>query len=178
MTVLSEPIQGDFVGAVMLDALACLETALEAAQRPVGTVSLIPGGLPAWDNCCENGGQAWVRLVRQFPTLGPGAPWPNFDTQQQCGVSGVGIELGVGINRCSKAFGNEYTGAPPSADRMTGEALGMTADAFLTLRALRCCTSLAGAAAKFGQWSPQGAGGGCVGGEWSVLLLTDVCACP
>lgn len=165
----------DLLREPMLDLLLCAETALDNCGRPVDLVTIAPGQTVAWDNCCENGGQLYVRAVEVFPTAGPGASFPAIDSQQQCGVTLLAAQLAVGVIRCAHTIDDE--GNPPTAAEMTADALGTTADMSILLDAIRCCFGPQQRHFKLSNWTPQGVQGGCVGGEWNLFVAVSPCSC-
>lgn len=167
----------------MQATLDCVEQGLTEAGRPVGLASLTPGGPPAWDNCCEGSGQLWVRLVQLYPTMGKDSPFPQVDTQQQgCKIHGLAARLAVGVMRCVHTIDTEAGIRFPSDVDLTGDTVPIMDDAETVLAALLCCVKdlpgIYDKAFKLDTWQPQGASGGCAGGEWQFLVCFDVCACP
>lgn len=167
----------DLLGPLMARLLECADDALTSCGDPTGLVHLAPGAEVAYDNCCEGEGQLWVRAVNVFPTGGPRVPFPQVDAQQQCGVSALGVRLGVGVIRCAHTL--DDGAEPPTAEEMTSDALQTTSDMQILLGAIRCCFTeqVNGPAPKIEQWLPTGPRGGCVGGEWTLIVPLDVCGC-
>ncbi len=165
----------DLLRDPLLDLLLCAETALDDCGRPVDLVTIAPGQSVAWDNCCEDGGQLYVRVVEVFPTGGTTAAFPSIDTQQQCGVSMLAAQIAVGVIRCAHTIDDD--GNPPSAAEMTADALGTTADMTILLDAIQCCFGPQQKHFKVSNWTPQGVRGGCVGGEWNLYVAVGPCAC-
>ena len=166
----------DLVRTTMFDLLECAEQALIDCGNPVGLATLAPGTTVAWDNCCEPGGQLYVRLVEVFPTAGTTAAFPSIDSQQQCGVSMLAAQLAVGVIRCAHTVDDE--GNPPTAQEMTVDALKTTEDMSSLLQAITCCWGPEQRQWKLSNWTPQGVRGGCVGGEWTVYVAVSPCGCP
>jgi hypothetical protein len=164
---------------VMTTLLDCAAQGLTDHDAPVESVFIAPGGPPAWDNCCEDGGQLYVRLVQSFPTSGPGsAPFPGQDTRPRCHPVLMAARLGVGVLRCSQAFATEE-GAPPSDATKTTEGTRTSMDASILLEAILCCltTALPNLPWVVDVWNPLGPNGGCVGGEWQLIVGVDTCRC-
>jgi hypothetical protein len=166
----------------MATILECARDKLEHYDRPADRVLLAPGDQPAWDECCD--GFLYVRLITMYPTMGQSSPFPGQDTRPgNCKPSMIGSTIGVGVLRCAAT--QEDGGEAPTADVLTAEALGMTADASILLEAIKCCvapltddeTSNA-LVMVLGTWTPRGPDGGCVGGEWTLTIGHGTCPCP
>lgn len=165
-----------YAGA-MQTLLDCAADALTDHGVPVESVFIAPGGPPAWDNCCEDGGQLFVRLVQSYPTAGPGAaPFPGQDTRPKCHPVMMAARLAVGVLRCSQAFANEE-GAAPSDATKTAEGLRTSMDASILLEAILCCLAPTQLSWVVDSWNPLGPNGGCVGGEWQLIVGVDTCQC-
>lgn len=165
----------DVIGPVMEDLLACAQAALSDVDREPGRSSLVPGGAVAWDNCCEGGGQLWVRLVEMYPT----GPFPGRDTSTRCQPVMWGVRVAVGVLRCTPTV--DDNGNAPTEAALTGDALGMTLDAAALRDAILCCfvnTSRNVQTWALENWLPQGPQGGCAGGEWTIVLGVGTCDCP
>ena len=160
--------------------LDCANTALVDNGVAVGSRFLAPGGPPAWDNCCPDGGQLWVRLVQVYPTAGPGgSPFPNPDVRPRCSPVMLGARLAVGVLRCSQAFSTEE-GDPPTDATKTAEGTSTALDASILLEAILCCyvPQIRTGAWVVDRWDPLGPNGSCVGGEWQIVVGVDPCPCP
>lgn len=157
----------DLVGPILSTALVC---AREGLSVPVGRILVAPGGVPAWDACCD--GMLWTRLIEMLPAETSASSRFTATPTAPCGVLLWQATLGVGLLRCA------VVGEAPPVAALTAEALGVTRDAAELSAALQCC--LAGQVAKLRmlRWDPLGPDGGCVGGEWQVTTLVDNCACP
>lgn len=162
--------------------LSAAASALNEAGRPPGRVELIPGLLPAWDDCCE--GQLYLRVIEIYPTAGNGSPFPQIDTQQRgaagsaCAIHALAVHIGLGIIRCVHSLDDE--GVAPKPEQVTNDGTLMLADMADLLDVLVCevPNSVRGVMAlKIDRWTPQGAEGGCAGGEWSAYLAMDPCLC-
>lgn len=158
---------------------------LEDAGRPVGLAHLVPGVLPAWDNCCEGAGQAYLRVIEVYPTAGSGqppTPFPQRDTMQRgvgagggCSINLLALHLGLGVIRCAHSVDDH--GNPPTAAEMTSDAAGMLDDMGLLLEVITQVFTAHKALPKVivGSWTPRGPEGGCVGGEWTLYAALDPC---
>lgn len=165
----------DLLQRPLVDLLACAEVALYECGRAVDLVTLAPGQTVAWDNCCDNGGQLYVRVIEVYPTAGTGAAFPGVDVQQQCGVSLLAAQIAVGVIRCAHTIDDE--GNPPTAAEMTSDTLNMTADMSILFDAIKCCFGPSQRHFKINNWAPQGVRGGCVGGEWTLYVALSPCRC-
>jgi hypothetical protein len=172
----------DIIGQIMAEVLTCAEDTLSDGRRPCDRVLLVPGELPAWDACCE--GFLYVRLITMYPTAGgPNSPFPNQDTRPgNCKPTMMASQLGIGVLRCASTI--DDNGVAPSAEVLTAEARGMTADASLVLAAIKCCvadivtgTDSLVEQALLGSWFPAGPEGGCAGGEWTLTVAHGTCGC-
>lgn len=164
---------GPVLQAILAEALA----ALDAAGRRPGLSFIQPGLQVAFDNCCENEGQLWVRLIQAFPAGGPrSGPFPTADMVQACGVSALAARIGLGTVRCAHVVNDG--GAPPSGDDMTSDALGIFADSSILLAAIEEPISKLRLVKKalVTTWTPVGPSGGCAGGEWEFVALIDDCS--
>lgn len=159
----------DSLGPRLERVLTAAETALTECSRPVGLVHLAPGAQVAWDNCCEDGGQLWVRVIEVYPS---GRPFPARDSEQQCGLTTIAARVGLGAIRCAHVVGDN--GIAPSAAQMTSDALGATADMSVLLGVLECEVEKP---YKIDRWRPLGPQGGCAGGEWEFIIGLDWCGC-
>lgn len=164
---------------VLNSILSAAASALNDAGAGAGLVHLAPGSSVAWDNCCEGGGQLWLRVLEIYPTAGLSSPFPSRDSSQPggCGVVQLAVHLGLGIVRCTPTLDDH--GNPPSGEAMTGSALEMVDDMRVLLEVVACAVkTLPGVAnAKVGRWVPQGPDGGCAGGEWTFHIAYDPCTC-
>ena len=158
---------GDLLWALLKDA----EAALIECERPVGLVSLAPGNTVSWDNCCASGpdqpgGQLWVRLISIVP---------QPQGSQTCDVTSNQLRIGVGVVRCMHGITEDRS---PTAEEMSADTLGTTADANVLQQALRCSDLVPSANKKsfrFEQGLPQGPQGNCGGFEWTVTVQIGLC---
>jgi hypothetical protein len=159
----------DTLGPTLGSLRDAVVAGLADCDQEVGLVTLAPGAEVAWDNCCEGGGQLWVRVI---------SATPNPQPSQPCDITDLRVRVGVGIVRCMHGLSDE--GAPTS-EQMTGDTLAMTGDADIMLRAIRDWDP--------GRWVPPktlvvesgvplGPSGFCGGWEWTLsfrLLLCSGC---
>jgi hypothetical protein len=167
---------------VLTSILSAASSALNEAGVPAGLVSLTPGTSPAWDNCCEGGGQLWLRVVEVYPTAGTGSAFPQVDTAQKgvgagCGIHLLAVRLALGVMRCAHTISDQ--GVPPTAAEMSSDALATLDDLGILLDVIGCTIpTLTGVlGAKVDRWTPQGVLGGCAGGEWGFYIAVDPCLC-
>lgn len=165
---------------ILNGVLSAAASALVEAGRPTGRVEMVPGRLPAWDDCCE--GQLYLRVIELYPTAGQNAPFPQIDAQQRgagsrCGFHAVALHIGLGVIRCAATVDGE--GNAPTPARVTQDAVTMLDDMALLLDVLVCnAETIQGVQSlKMDRWLPQGVEGGCHGGEWGAYLLVDPCLC-
>lgn len=160
-------------GETGLRLLECARTALEDdGGRAPGLAHLTPGSFPAWDNCCESGGQLYVRM----PTVQPsGNPFPTMFTQPRCAPPLLAVQYGVGVIRCTPTL--DDSGEPPTAEELTASALELWRDAHVLQEAILCCLKDAPGVQTYvmGAWNAQGAEGGCAGGEWTINVGLPSC---
>lgn len=157
-----------------VDLLTRGAEALEAVGRPVHRAHLVPGNSEAWDNCCEDGGQLFLRVVSLHPSTGPGGRgFPSLDARQACGIYEVAATLALGIVRCAHTV-DDY-GNPPTPDNLTADALVGIYDAEVLLDLI--ATSADHPCAQqvsVERWTPKGVRGGCAGGEWLFAVALSV----
>lgn len=170
------PPNPDRLGPLMGDLLDCAEAALVRYGVPTSLVHLAPGAEVAWDNCCEGGGQLYVRAIQMFPS---GNPFPQIDgSARNCDPYMLAARVAVGVIRCAHTVTDE--GLAPTAAQMTGDTLAMTRDAAILHEAVRCCFKDTPGLLKvlMESWQPLGPLGGCAGGEWPLIIGLPVCPCP
>ena len=158
----------DRIGPLLAATLACADAALDPQ---VGRASLYPGAEIAYDDCCD--GQVWVRLISLTPA---GNPTATRTTANPCGVLMWAATIGIGALRCAATLDDQ--GNAPTPAQLTADTHQMTADAAALSQAIQCCLTPQVNRATILRWDPLGPSGGCVGGEWTVTVLTDNCPCP
>lgn len=160
---------------MLVSALDALLACAVADLDPVpGRVLINPGLEVPWDDCCA--GQAWVRLVSLIPS---GNPFPQVDMVQGgagCGVTLWAATIGVGVLRCAAVVDDQ--GNAPSVAAMTADAVQQIVDMRSLEQAITCCFKGQGYTIKVLGWDPLGVNGGCVGGEWTIMLAVNSCGCP
>lgn len=158
----------DFLGPALQGILQCVQDVLEEDGRTVALNFVSPGATVAFDNCCEDGGMLWTRVITATPSQ------PD---DGKCGVGLINATIGVGILRCVHTI--QESGFP-TADQMTEDALKSTADFSAILGALDCCARDVQwvQRLKIGTWNALGNEGGCGGGEWTAQIVINPCGCP
>lgn len=158
------------LAALILDcALAQLEAVCELPTP--GRVFLAPGLEVAHDDCCEGGGQLWVRVIEQIPYVPPGR------VVNPCGSGMKTVRYGVGTIRCVHSL--DSRGHPPSAATVTADAVGGWQDANALEQMFYCCLPVEGDlfAKNLDRYDPIGPLGGCAGGEWTITTKVRTCGC-
>jgi hypothetical protein len=163
----------DVLSPTMENLLACANGALIEADVPVGKAFLNPGLEIPWDNCCEDQGQLWVRVLQMYPSRSFPAP---DQTAASCNPMFWTAQLGVGTLRCAHTV-NDHNEFPTQCE-MTSDALQMTRDAALLETAIRCCWAPPMEKFLIERWVPLSTEGGCMGGEWTVFVALPSCSCP
>ena len=159
----------DTLGPALASLLISAEDALVQCDRPVGLSHLAPGNTVSWDNCCEDGGQLWVRVVSALP---------QPQGSQTCDITDLQVRAGLGVVRCMHGLSDDGF---PTADQMTQDTLDMTRDADILRQAIKRWehpTTVIGKTIRVEQGLPQGPQGLCGGWEWTLtfrLLLCDGC---
>lgn len=155
--------------------LNCLCAELgEAVGGPVCTCCLAPGPEPMeCCDCAEGEGNAWVRVVRVFPTAAR-FPIPAADPNR-CVTGLYAVELELGVYRCVSVIDDD--GVPPSCEQRTADTEKVLDDAAAMRRAVVCCFVARGRQAIVGEWRGRGPDGGCAGGAMTVLVEAGDC-CP
>lgn len=149
-----------------------LEVAIGGAPA---SCAVVPGRDVAIDDCCA--GQAWVRIVRVYPTLPGEFPNPRSSPVGDGCDDGVfwAVELGAGSARCAPSA-DDY-GRPPGDGELEDAARVLADDAGRIRRTvLEDLPRLALVDEVFvGEQAAVGPSGGCVGQELVVTVLTTVC---
>lgn len=163
----------DVLSPAMSNLLACANGALIEAGVPAGKTFLNPGLEVPWDNCCEDEGQLWVRVLQMYPSRT--LPTPD-QTAASCNPMFWTAQLGVGTMRCAHTVDDDFNF--PTQQEMTSDALVMTRDAALLETAIRCCWQPPMEKFIIQQWVPMTTEGGCAGGEWVLFVALPSCKCP
>ena len=158
---------------LMLHLVACLGGTLEARGLPTPCfLGLVPGD-SQYLACgeCDDGkcGSAWVRLVREYPSL-------NFPAQEQenakCGTR-VAWVIEVGVIRCAPTINPDGSG--PGVEEQLASTRVQLADKAAMKAAIACCVQSYRVSGKpvpyvLGSYSPSPFMGGCGGGSWEVTI--------
>lgn len=150
----------------------CLCAQLTDSDIPVCRCCVVAGNV-ALDNCCEEDdceGQAWVRLVRVYPS----DRFPAAGAQKTaCPIQWAAV-VEVGVVRCAPTLNNQ--GEVPTCEELAASAAGVHADMVAMYRAVGCC-GLDSDEVVLGEWSPIGPEGGCVGGRMTATVAIAACLC-
>lgn len=165
---------------VKLAACLCTEITERGLPEPCDC-GIVPGPMAVMDSCgsCSGtlssscGGQAWVRMVNEFPSTT--FPQPSQDANN-C-WSSMAYVLEVGIARClPQPRVNSITGisAPDKEANIEATRLQM-ADKAAMLAAIRCCLGDSEDEPTYmvGSYTPMQATGDCGGGFWTVTIWTE-----
>lgn len=151
---------------------AALRTAIGGAPA---SCAVVPGRDVAIDDCCA--GQAWVRIVRVYPSLPGEFPNPRSSPVGDRCDDGVfwAVELGAGSARCAPAA-DDY-GRPPGDDELENAARVLADDAGrIRVAVLHDFTRVDLVdEVVVGEQTSVGPSGGCVGQELVVTVLTTEC---
>lgn len=163
-------MMNDGFGDLLSDMLDCARNQLgERGLANLPGRSFVTAGDVAWDDCCD--GQLWVRLIHQIPA---GTTTQSRPVRTNCGVSLWKTTIGVGIVRCAATVDDQ--GQAPAAGELTADAMGVCQDMLDLDVAIRCCMADL-APLTMVRWDALGPQGGCVGGEWTVTVVRDLCGC-
>lgn len=172
-------LAGDLLGAVW-DAYGH-PLAAAAGLAPPCVAGLVSGSAIVADYCCEGTdaagnacqGQLTVRVSNVFPTAV--FPNPRQDAIPVGGVDGDGsswaVELEVAVLRCAPVMDED--GLPPSIADQQSSALTVMGDAALIRQAVTGFAISRDQAHIFGQYSPLGPEGGCVGSGVLCTFLVE-----
>lgn len=149
--------------------LDCAVTELEDTGQVVPDDVFVSPGQVAFDNPC---GQLWVRVISAFPS----DDFPNrFQTLRNC-VSGLAVQVGLGIIRCQSGTHRIEKGGYPTPDEQTADALSLVCDQGALFRALACCYPATEGAVDIvvNEWTQFVPQGGVIGGEWTAYLRSSL----
>ncbi|MFR9675847.1 hypothetical protein [Streptomyces sp. TR02-1] len=151
--------------------LACLNTELDEAGRPVTRAALYHGTTgPPWDDCdCETGarkGQAWVRVVEVRPVSQ--TAFNSGGKPLGCQVDQWQARFELGVVRCVSM--PDDSGTPPTGAEQTADALSAYADAVVLQDATDSCDVLVDRLVSVEAWRPIGPSGGCAGSTLTLLV--------
>ncbi|MFI5493589.1 hypothetical protein [Actinoplanes sp. NPDC051859] len=174
---MTAPVTADEVAWPIATGLrSLLRAALaDAVGGAPASCAVVPGRDVAIDDCCA--GQAWVRIVRVYPTTAAEFPNPRGTAVGDGCDDGVSwaVELGAGSARCAPSA-DDY-GNPP-ADELLEDAARTLADDAARIRrsVLRDLRRVDGVDEVFmAEQSSVGPSGGCVGQELLLTVLTVMC---
>lgn len=141
--------------------LVCAVEALTDAGLDVpATVVAAAGTEVPVDDCCE--GLLYARVIQQHVSM---ANYPLYTGPDPNGCgSQFAAQVGLGIWRCVTGLAAMEQGEAPTAVEQTADTARALADAKALLAAI-CC-----AEGRPDVWTPVGAAGGCVGGEWTLWI--------
>lgn len=161
------------------DVLGAVLDGYDATPELAGpcAAGLVAGGGIAADHCCAaetaDGepceGQLTVRVADVYPT--ETFPQPRQSAIPADGVSPWAVALEVSVLRCAPAMAAD--GSPPSMAEQMGAAERALADAGLLRHVLTAFAINADTAHTFGQLTPLGPDGGCVGSAVTVTFLME-----
>lgn len=157
----------DTLGPLLISLRDAAYDRLVECERAPALVTLAPGNNVAWDNCCENGGELWVRVLSILPQPAGSQP---------CDVTDLQARIAVGVIRCMHGLQEE---GPPTAAEMTGDTLAMTADASALFHAIQDWEPTAilhRKTLRIEQGTPLGPNGFCGGWEWTLSFRYSYCS--
>jgi len=155
-----------------LEMLAeCLCAQIKSDALPdVCFCGLVNGEQAAFDyagqDCGDQCGMAWVRLITIYPSVSLGEPSIEADN---CGKL-LGFDVEVGIVRCVSVPDEE--GNPPTPGMLLADTELQVADALTMRRAILCCVS-SSKDVRLGIYTPIGPSGGLGGGMWTASLMEN-----
>lgn len=123
-------------------------------------------GSQAYDQMGDGtAGQAWVRVVRVFPSN----TFPQIEQspRRSCGAD-LAVELEIGVLRCAP-MPTDSGRVPPSMSAQWDATRLQMADMASMQRAVQCCYRDSDLV-MLGNYTPTGPQGGIVGGTWQVLV--------
>lgn len=160
-----------FIWPVLQDLANCLCLELAASDLPELCFCGLQAGSTATDEMGDGSmGQAWVRVVRIYPSASFPAPVSNTASAasaRSCDV-GLAAEVEVGVMRCAPPPSDDGT-VPPTEDEWWEATRLQMADMAAMHRAIRCCASKSDHV-ELGTYTPSGPAGGVVGGTWQAFL--------
>lgn len=153
---------GRLLGIWDLEALLeCALTELAAAGLPTpALVAAVAGNTPAVDECCE--GFLYARVIQQHVAAQNPPLYTGVDPRN-CG-GGFGAQIGLGLWRCQTGLWRLDQANAPTGAEQTSDMELVLEDAKALFAAICCAEALADT------WTPLGADGGCVGGEWILHM--------
>lgn len=156
---------------------AMLECARVSLTNPVNRVLVMPGSTVVDDDCCEGGGQLFIRVVSIVGASGLAQP-----DSQPC-TPLYKIRCAIGTRRCAHTVSD--AGVPPSAAEMTADAFSVLQDRADIMEAFSCCIAPMFpdrydiGALRIEDWLPSPVLGGCIGCEITFTFSQVLCnPCP
>lgn len=154
----------------MLDLLECACDALGVlGQGYPCHCGITSGDQPQWGYCtdCGNTGTCGMGFIR------PGSAFryssfPNQDDTADGCAGPMAYELQVGVVRCFPTI--EEDGSMPPAEETTTASLMLIEDMIALRTAIECCDSKYLKNIFLGAWQTSGPQGGCVQGDWTVIV--------
>jgi hypothetical protein len=139
---------------------AMLECARVSLSKPATRVTMLPGSSVVEDDCCENGGQLYLRVISIVGASGLRVP-----ASQPC-VPLYQIRCAIGTSRCVHTVDDQ--GKPPTPAEMTADVKQSLQDRADIMKAFSCCIGpLVDERMDMGglvieDWTPSPAMGGCL----------------
>jgi hypothetical protein len=160
-------VYGQRLATIVSQLTDCLCELLETeGGGPTCWCGFYPGAQPSWDYCgeCSGGscGMGYVSIVSVFPSQ----TMPDPAVASGCAME-LAVTLRVGAMRCVPVADEQ--GMLPDEGAMLESGLAIMADMGAIHKAVACCIP----GAFVGAYVPQGARGGCAGGEWTVTVSLD-----
>lgn len=153
--------------------LDCFCTAL--AEQGWEGVCCIHPGVPQLEMCCENGGQAWARLVRAYPSANFPSENPTNMVDNCVGAQQWALVVDVGAVRC---VCDDLCDCAKKAEN----ASNVLGDAEAGIKGLNCCFADDGACAdveyRLRALTIIGPDGGCGGFRVELLMAHTMNCCP
>jgi len=154
---------------VQLTDCLCAEL-VKSGLPPTCICSPMPGEAIAADYVSPTQGMAWVRVAGVYPTSA-------FPAQEQTAAGcllPMAVSLEVGVLYCAPVTEGRSNNPPGLAQMFDSTRLQMAAMAAM-LRAIECCLGSANRkGVSLGGYTPNGPGGGVVGGSWTVTVAEGV----
>jgi hypothetical protein len=126
---------------------------------------VFPGAQPYDQMGDGTAGQAWVRVVRVYPSNA--FPQIEQDPRRSC-ASGLAVEMELGVLRCAPMPADSGRVPPTMSAQWDATRLQM-ADMAAMQRAVQCCYTESDLV-MLGNYTPTGPAGGVVGGTWQVFV--------
>jgi hypothetical protein len=104
----------------------------------------------------------YARLARIFPFT----TFPLESDEATCATP-LAYEIAVGAVRCIPVYED---GSPLDPGDSLDASLALIQDAMAMRKAIECCFGGDDIDIQLSAWEPQGPDGGCVGGEWTVVV--------